>query len=108
MDPFSHSALFRWDNLSSHTTTRINAAVAAAGHQALCRPVHSPDFGPVEFTFSNLDAFMKRYTDVITPTNVLVFVRFWVRLMHAQPHLMLGYFAGSGYAVPGRPYRPYL
>ena len=108
MDPFSHSALFRWDNLSSHTTTRINAAVAAAGHQALCRPVHSPDFGPVEFTFSNLDAFMKRYTDVITPTNVLVFVRFWVRLMQAQPHLMLGYFAGSGYAVPGRPYRPYL
>lgn len=51
---------------------------------------------------------MKRFTDVITPANVLVFVRFWVRLMQAQPHLMLGYFAGSGYAVPGRPYHPYL
>jgi hypothetical protein len=38
----------------------------------------------------------------------MAFVRFWVELLRAQPQLLLGYFAGSGYAVHGRAYRPYL
>ena len=92
-----------YDNLAAHTCERTQAA----GHVPMHRPVHSPDFGPVEFCFSNLLMFLQRHERLLTPTNLFAFVSFWAggRLTAAK---VRGYFAKAGYAIPGRRYRPYL
>lgn len=39
------------DNLSAHYSPELDALFAAEGHRLLYRPVHSPDFGPIEYCF---------------------------------------------------------
>jgi hypothetical protein len=63
---------------------------------------------PLQFTFSNLDMFLKKYTALITQDNLLAFVRFWAHLLRQQPQLVQNYFAKCGYVVPGRTYHPYV
>ena len=60
----------------------------------------------VEFTFSNLTSFLRRFTDFITETSLFPFVRLWADNLPAAT--MLGYFQAAHYPVRGMEYKPYL
>lgn len=70
------------------------------------RPVHSPDFGPVEFCFGNLLQFLRRHETVVSVDNLFAFVNFWAACLARRK--VQGYYAKAGYAVRGRRFRPYL
>eukprot|EP01043_Picozoa_sp_COSAG02_P007796 COSAG02_NODE_240_length_27672_cov_67.291445_3_plen_136_part_00 len=97
-----------YDNLAAHICLRTQHNVAAAGHVALHRPVHSPDFGPVELCFSNLVSFLRRHEDTLTVENLVAYVGLWTRVLSAQGAWRVrGYFAKSHYPVRGRRFTPY-
>ena len=48
------------DNLSSHKAPAVRTAIEAAGARLLFRPPYSPDFNPIEMTFSKLKAHLQK------------------------------------------------
>jgi transposase len=48
------------DNLSAHKGERVRQAVEAKGCQVLFLPGYSPDFSPIEETFSKLKSSLRR------------------------------------------------
>jgi transposase len=48
------------DNLSGHRGEKVRLAIEAKGCQVLFLPSSSPDFSPIEETFSKLKAFLRR------------------------------------------------
>jgi transposase len=47
------------DNLSAHTSDRVNGLIAAAGCQLRFLPPYSPDFAPIEWAFSKLKTHLR-------------------------------------------------
>ena len=98
--------LIMYDNLSSHCTGNVEPAINAHGHIAMLRPVHSPDFGPVEFAFSNLDMWLQKMRGSIGQHNLWAMTNFWTTTLTGEK--MKGYFAKCHYPVVGRLYTPYV
>ena len=48
------------DNLRVHKGTRLRQLIEGKGCQLLFLPAYSPDFSPIEETFSNVKAFLRR------------------------------------------------
>jgi transposase len=48
------------DNLRAHKGERVRQALEAKGCQVLFLPGYSPDFSPIEETFSKLKAYLRR------------------------------------------------
>lgn len=48
------------DNLSIHKGARVRQLLATQGCQLLFLPAYSPDFSPIEETFSKVKAFLRR------------------------------------------------
>jgi transposase len=48
------------DNLRAHKGERVRQAIEAKGCQVLFLPGYSPDFSPIEETFSKLKAYLRR------------------------------------------------
>ena len=48
------------DNLSAHKGKRVEQLIEAKGCQLLFLPGYSPDFSPIEETFSKLKAYLRR------------------------------------------------
>jgi len=48
------------DNLPAHQGERVRQAIEAKGCQLLFLPGYSPDFSPIEETFSKLKTFLRR------------------------------------------------
>jgi transposase len=48
------------DNLSVHKGERVRQLIEARGCELLFLPAYSPDFSPIEETFSKLKAFLRR------------------------------------------------
>lgn len=48
------------DNLAAHKSARVEELIRARGCQLLFLPSYSPDFSPIEETFSKLKAFLRR------------------------------------------------
>ncbi len=48
------------DNLSIHKGQRVRELIEARGCHLLCLPAYSPDFSPIEETFSKLKAALRR------------------------------------------------
>jgi transposase len=48
------------DNLSVHKGARVRQLIEAHGCQVLFLPAYSPDFSPIEETFSKVKAFLRR------------------------------------------------
>lgn len=48
------------DNLRTHKGERVRQAIQAKGCQVLFLPAYSPDFSPIEETFSKLKSFLRR------------------------------------------------
>ncbi len=47
------------DNLSAHKGVAVRATIEAAGAELRFLPPYSPDFNPIEFTFSKLKALLR-------------------------------------------------
>jgi transposase len=65
-----------FDNLSSHLSPEVTAAIERAGASVLPLPPYSPDFNPIEEMFSKFKGFLRRvgarakehlYEGVISP-----------------------------------------
>lgn len=93
------------DNLSVHTGREVEDEFAAAGHLPLLRPVHSPDFGPVEICFSSLEMFLKNMAAVVSAENLADWVDCWAETLSRQN--TLGYWTHCHYKIAGQPYTPY-
>jgi transposase len=48
------------DNLSAHKGARVRQLIEARGCELLFLPAYSPDYSPIEETFSKLKAFLRR------------------------------------------------
>jgi transposase len=48
------------DNLSAHKGLRVRQLIEARGCEVLFLPAYSPDYSPIEETFSKLKAFLRR------------------------------------------------
>jgi transposase len=48
------------DNLSAHKGARVRQLIEERGCQLLFLPAYSPDFSPIEETFSKIKAFLRR------------------------------------------------
>ena len=48
------------DNLSAHKGVRVRQLIEARGCELLYLPAYSPDYSPIEETFSKLKAFLRR------------------------------------------------
>ena len=48
------------DNLSAHKGARVRQLIEERGCQLLFLPAYSPDFSPIEETFSKIKAYLRR------------------------------------------------
>src|SRR5215467_5547861 len=48
------------DNLSVHKSVRVRQLIEACGCELLFLPAYSPDYSPIEETFSKVKAFLRR------------------------------------------------
>ena len=48
------------DNLSAHKGARVRQLIEARGCELLFLPAYSPDYSPIEETFSKLKTFLRR------------------------------------------------
>ncbi len=48
------------DNVSAHKGARVRQLIEARGCELLFLPAYSPDYSPIEETFSKLKAFLRR------------------------------------------------
>ena len=56
------------DNLDGHSPAV--QFIKAAGHYVVFRPIHSPDFGEVEWVFNFLDLFLQAHQPLVCNTNL--------------------------------------
>ena len=64
----AHRSVIVMDNASVHTNPRIQEAIEAHGCQVRYLPPYSPDFNPIELTFSVLKAWVRRHFHEIWPS----------------------------------------
>jgi transposase len=56
----SEGQMVLMDNLAAHKSARVEELIQARGCQLLFLPSYSPDFSPIEETFSKLKTFLRR------------------------------------------------
>ena len=95
-----------YDNLSAHTGPDVEQLFADAGHVPMLRPVHSPDFGPVECCFSHLEMFLKAISGYVKPEDLMPWVSCWASTV--TPEVGAGFYAHCGYRIAGMEYKPYV
>lgn len=68
MNPFpQHQSVVVLDNVSVHCNARIKEVIEAAGCVIEYLPPYSPDYSPIELTFSVLKAWLRRHLRVLRP-----------------------------------------
>jgi transposase len=82
------------DNLNTHTGAKVRSTIEAQGCQLLFLPSYSPDFSPIEETFSKLKAFLRRM-GARTPEALQEAIG--QALLTITPHNALGWFRHCGY-----------
>lgn len=55
------------DNCSTHVSARVEQVITEAGFQLKYLPPYSPDYNPIELTFSVLKAWVKRWYHRLWP-----------------------------------------
>ena len=48
------------DHLSAHLTPELSDLIKRNGHNLVLRPIHSPDFGAIEWLFHQVHTFMDK------------------------------------------------
>jgi len=93
------------DNLSGHNAHVIHHTAGLEGHLVIFRPIHSPDFGPVEWCFNYIDKFLQSHDNQITDVLLRPALRAAVSTITAND--IKGYMAHAHFAVQGHLFRPY-
>jgi len=93
------------DNLSIHLDPRVAEAIEGAGCLIKFLPPYSPDYSPIELTFSILKAWMRRYFRRVWPrfnNDFGAFLAFAIDQsqcdQYAKNHFR---YAGGGYIFKG-------
>jgi hypothetical protein len=97
--------IIMFDNLSAHLTTTVADAISFEGHFILRRPIHSPDFGPVESCFHFTDNFLEKHSHLVNDGNLATYLEAGLNLL--TPLDIRHFYAYSHFPVPGLPYLPY-
>jgi transposase len=83
------------DNLRVHKTARVQQLIEDRGCHLLFLPAYSPDFSPIEETFSKIKAFLRR-TEARTRETLQEAIA--QALLTVTPQDACGWFAHCGYA----------
>lgn len=83
------------DNLSSHKTLAVRAAIRATGARLLFLPPYSPDLNPIEQVFAKLKHLMRKAAE---RTQEATWRRIGCLLNAFSPQECANYFRNSGYA----------
>lgn len=94
------------DNLSAHFGQDIDELFDYCGHAYVARPVHSPDFGFVEWLFNWIGMWLKHHSGEIDETNLEAKIH--EAAAECTPEVVQGFAVDACYYVPGRNFRPYL
>ncbi len=88
------------DNLGSHKSPSIRAAIEAAGASLRYLPPYSPDLNPIEMAFSKLKAGLRKAAErSVDP----LWDRIGKLLDDFSPSDCTGYFNAAGYVVQPQP-----
>ena len=82
------------DNLRAHHSPVVRAAIDATGARFLPLPTYSPDFNPIEETFSKVKAFLRRAK---ARTDDALRAATWAALASITRSDIAGWFAHCGY-----------
>lgn len=85
------------DNLSIHLGSRVKQAIEAKGCQLIFLPAYSPDFSPIEHSFSKLKTFLRR-VGARTREDLQEAIAQALTRITAQD--ALGWFTHCGYPPP--------
>ena len=88
------------DNLGSHKSPKIKAAIEAAGASLRYLPAYSPDLNPIEMAFSKLKSGLRKAAERdVDP----LWDRIGKLLEDFSPSDCSSYFRAAGYAVQPQP-----
>jgi len=93
------------DNLSAHFGADIDDLFETFGHIYVARPVHSPDFGFVEWLFNWIGMWLKRHKGEIDENNLEAKIH--QAAGECTPENVQGFAIDAHYYVPGRNFYPY-
>ena len=82
------------DNLRAHPTAGARAAIEERGARLLFVPPSSPDFNPIEHTFSKVKQFLRRAQ---ARTDDALRVATWDAFATVTPFDAAGWFSHCGY-----------
>ena len=92
------------DNLDGHSPAV--QFIKAAGHYVVFRPIHSPDFGGVEWVFNFLDCFLHAHQSNVCNTNLREAME--AAFDCVTPQDVAGYMAKAHFCVEGHTFEPYM
>ena len=84
------------DNLRAHHTAGARAAIEARGARLLFLPPYSPDFNPIEHTFSKVKQSLRRAR---ARTDDTLRAATWAAFATVTPSDAAGWFAHCGYTA---------
>ncbi len=83
------------DNLGSHKSPKVRAAIEARGATLRFLPPYSPDLNPIEMMFAKLKALLRRAEE---RSVTALWDRIGTSLDHIGPRECARYFIAAGYA----------
>lgn len=93
------------DRLRAHINPSLEILFRAHGHVFVLRPIHSPDFGPVEWVIGWIGDQMKKRAMRLTEENIADHLEEVIRSVSLW--IVRGFYVDAGYLIPHRQYRPY-
>jgi len=99
------SRVITYDNLSAHLAPTVRSAIHYEGHSLVLRPIHSPDFGGVEWVFSYLRQFLQHHDRFINQENLESAIQSALDIV--TPTLVAKFMAAAHFFVPPYPFKPY-
>ena len=88
------------DNLKAHHSPAVRAAIEARGARFLPLPAYSPDFNPIEATFSKVKQFLRRAQ---ARTDDELRAATWAAFATVTPTEVAGWFTHCGYPPDDQP-----
>ena len=92
------------DNLDGHSPAV--KFVKAAGHYVVIHPIHSPDFGGVQWVFNFLDSFLQAHQSNLCNTNLREAMEAGFDCV--TPQDVAGSMAKAHLCVEGHTFEPYM
>jgi hypothetical protein len=99
------SRIVTMDNLDAHSFPATVKLLREAGHIVIYRPKNSPDFGPVEWVFHYINAFLADHQKLVTAANFDYALRRCLSTVTGED--IAGYQARAHFCVPGFEFIPY-